>query len=204
MKKFLFFLVLIALGVTIAPYIMVQRSAHGRIVSFSAVEPHAVGLVLGASVRAGEPNRVLQERLDTAALLYHEGKVQKLILSGDNRTVDYNEPEAMKRYLLNKEIPERDLILDYAGRRTYDSCYRARDVFDVSSAIIITQDFHLPRAVYLCNALGVDAVGVAADTNYPLQWFNLYLREVPATIKSWIDITITKPTPLLGKPEKVF
>ena len=204
MKRFFFLLILLALGAAVVIYVTVQRSTADRIASFRSVESRPVGLVLGASVKAGEPNRVLRERLDTALLLYQEGKVQKLILSGDNRTIDYNEPEAMRRYLLEKEIPERDLILDYAGRRTYDSCFRAREVFEVSSLILITQDFHLPRALYLCNALGVDAIGVAADTNYPVQWLGSYLREIPATIQAWIDITYTKPTPLLGKPEKVF
>lgn len=202
--RFLFVITLVAAGLILVVYISIQRSVAPRIVSSSAVDPRSVGLVLGASIWSGAPSRALKERLDTAALLYTEGKVKKLILSGDNRAVDYNEPEAMKRYLIEKGIPERDLVLDYAGRRTYDSCYRAKDIFHVQALIVITQDFHLPRALYLCNALGVDALGVAADTTYPVQWFNSYLREIPATIQAWIDINITKPTPVLGNPEKVF
>lgn len=192
---------IIAVG---AIYISVQRTVAPRILSLRSVEPRPIGLVLGASVKAGMPNRVLQERLDMAMILYHEGKVKKLILSGDNRTVDHNEPEAMKRYLLEKGIPEEDMILDYAGRRTYDSCFRSKEVFGIESLIIITQDFHLPRALYLCNSIGVDAVGIAADTNYPVQWFDSYFREVPATIQAWIDIVFRKPVPVLGNPEKVF
>jgi SanA protein len=188
----------------LAVYIVIQTTSAWRVASFESVDPRPVALVLGSSVKSRKPNTILQERLDTAIRLYGAGKVKKMILSGDNRTIDYNEPQAMKTYLLGRGIPEGDLILDHAGRRTYDSCYRARDVFHLSSIMIVTQNFHLPRALYLCNALGLDAVGVASDEEYPERWWFSYLREVPATIGAWIDITIKKPTPLLGKPEKVF
>lgn len=204
LMRIVIILIIIAVSTVGAIYSAVQRTAAPRVLSLHSVQPHPVGLVLGASIKGGAPNRVLQERLDTALILYQEGKVKKLMLSGDNRTVDHNEPEAMKHYLLERGVPEKDLILDYAGRRTYDSCYRMKEVFGIESLIIITQDFHLPRALYLCNSLGVDAVGIAADTNYPVQWLESYFREVPATIQAWLDIVFIKPTPVLGNPEKVF
>lgn len=185
-------------------YGAIQREFQSRIFSFESVAARPSALVLGASVKSRKPNSALQERLDMATLLYESGKVKKLVLSGDNRTIEYNEPQAMKDYLIEKGIPEHDLVLDYAGRRTYDSCYRARDIFHLDSVIIVTQDFHLPRALYLCNTLGIDAIGVAADTQYSIRWFGWYLREIPATLQAWIDINFRKPIPVLGNPEKVF
>ena len=185
-------------------YCIIQSTNAWRVSTSESVTPRPVILVLGSSVKGRKPNSILEERLDTAFQLYGRKMAQKIILSGDNRAVDYNEPQAMKEYLMKKGIPEADLILDHAGRRTYDSCYRARDIFNLTSIIIVTQTFHLSRALYLCNALGVDAVGVAADQGHPERWWIGYIREVPATIQAWIDITFWKPLPLLGKPEKVF
>lgn len=185
-------------------YTVIQSTSAWRVSAIESVAPRPVILVLGSSVKGRKPNTILEERLNTAFQLYDRKMAQKIILSGDNRAVDYNEPQAMKEYLMKKGISEADLILDHAGRRTYDSCYRARDIFNLTSIIIVTQTFHLSRALYLCNSLGVDAVGVAADQGHPEKWWASYLREVPATIQAWIDIVFRKPTPLLGKPEKVF
>ena len=179
-------------------YGVIQRTSAWRVSTSESVGPRSALLVLGSSVKGRKPNSILEERLDMAFQLYDRAMAKKIILSGDNRTIDYNEPQAMKEYLVQKGIPEADLILDHAGRRTYDSCYRARDIFGIDSLIIVTQTFHLPRALYLCNALGVDAVGVAADQGHPERWWASYLREVPATIQAWIDVTVRKPVPLLG------
>ena len=192
-------------GFALTVYIIIQSMYGSRIGSIESVSPRPVALVLGSSIKRGrQPNSILQERLTTAATLYTSHTVKKILVSGDNRTVDYNEPQAMKEYLVKKGIPSADIILDHAGRRTYDSCYRARDIFNLASIIVVTQSFHLPRALYLCNALGVDAIGVAADEGHPERWRFSSIREIPATIGAWVDITLRKPTPLLGKPEKVF
>ena len=84
-------------------------------------------------------------------------------MSGDNRFIDYNEPGAMQAFALELGIPEEDIVLDYAGRRTYDTCYRAGEIFQLETAILVTQEFHLPRALYICNVLDIKAVGVSAD-----------------------------------------
>jgi SanA protein len=105
----------------------------------------------------------LYDRVATAVDVYQRGLVQKLLLTGDNRFVDYNEPEAMRRTAVKLGVPAADLVLDYAGRRTYDSCYRAKEIFGVQRAILVTQAFHLERALYLCDAFGIDSVGVKAD-----------------------------------------
>ena len=156
--------------------------------------------------RDGTPTPVLRDRVQTAANLYFDGKAEKLLMSGDNRFVNYNEPEAMRQYALTLGVPENAIVLDYAGRRTYDTCYRARDIFGVKSAILVTQGFHLPRALFLCNMLGVDGVGVPADIQYYRKVSRLIwnFREVLATLDSINDIFYKKPLPVLGNPEPIF
>jgi SanA protein len=142
----------------------------------------------------------------TAAQLYVNGKVEKLLMSGDNSTLDYNEPLAMLEYALSLGVPREAIVLDYAGRRTYDTCYRARAVFGVEKAILVTQDFHLPRALFLCNALGLEAVGVEASNFYYLKRSRLIwnTRELLATFGAFVDVYVKKPVPILGDPEPIF
>ncbi len=169
-----------------------------------ALPSSPVALVFGASLRNGKPSIMLSDRLDTAVDLYKQGRVKKLIVSGDNRREDYNEPEAMKRYLVEHDIPAEDIVADFAGRRTYDSCYRLKAIFDQTSAFIVTQKFHLPRALYLCKKLGIDSIGVIADSSRYNSLAEAYIRELFASVKAWLDISILKPTPVLGNKEKVF
>ncbi|MFH1906686.1 MAG: ElyC/SanA/YdcF family protein, partial [Chloroflexota bacterium] len=118
---------------------------------------------LGAGLwRDGSPTPVLRDRV-AAADLYFNGKVEKLLMSGDNRFVEYNEPGAMREYALSLGVPDEAIVLDYAGRRSYDTCYRAKAIFGLERAVVVTQGFHLPRVLYTCNALGLEAVGVEAD-----------------------------------------
>jgi vancomycin permeability regulator SanA len=178
-----------------------------RTFSVDTVPPRRVAIVFGAGLwRDGTPTPVLRDRVQTAANLYFAGKVEKLLMSGDNRVVEYNEPEAMRQYALSLGVPDEDIVLDYAGRRTYDTCYRARDIFRVDSAILVTQGFHLPRAIYLCNMLGVDGVGVPADIQYYRKVSRAFwtFREVLATIGAVNDIMFKKPVPVLGEPEPIF
>jgi SanA protein len=144
--------------------------------------------------------------VDTAAQLYFAGKVEKLLMSGDNRFVDYNEPESMRQYALSLGVPESAIVLDYAGRRTYDTCYRARAIFGVESAILVTQNFHLSRALFTCNALGLKAQGVEANNYYYLKRYRLYwnIREQFATVGAFWDVYVSKPLPVLGEPEPIF
>ena len=152
------------------------------------------------------PTRVLRDRVETAARLYLSGKVEKLLMSGDNSYVDYNEPQAMKDYALQLGVPEDAIVLDYAGRRTYDTCYRANEIFGVDEAILVTQSFHLPRALYICNQLGIDASGVAAENHYFLKRSRAYwnLRELIATPVALWEVHISQPTPVLGQPEPIY
>jgi len=144
--------------------------------------------------------------VETGAELYFTGKVEKLLMSGDNQVVEYNEPEAMRQYAISLGVPEEVIVLDYAGRRTYDTCYRAKAIFGINKALLVTQNFHLPRALFLCNTLGVKASGVEANNrNYrrgSLIFWNI--REQFATFSAFVDVFIEKPALILGQPEPIF
>lgn len=167
----------------------------------AAQSPEApVAIVFGAGYWPSGLSHALADRMDTAIALYEAQKVNKLLLTGDNRFVDYNEPAAMARYAEARGVPAGDLVLDYAGRRTYDSCYRAGAIFGVERAILVTQEFHLPRALYTCDRLGLEVVGVEADRRVLVrsQWYEF--REVFALARAWLDLNLLKPLPVLGDP----
>ncbi len=160
-----------------------------------------VAIVFGAGYwPGGRLSNALADRMETAISLYQAGRVNKLLLTGDNRFVNYNEPAVMADYALDRGIPSKDLVLDYAGRRTYDSCYRADAIFGIKKATLVTQAFHLPRALYTCERLGLEAVGVVADqrTYQRATWFSL--REVLALVRAWFDLNLLQPLPVLGDP----
>ncbi len=182
----------------------VQLAYRDAMVLSDNVTESQAAVVLGASLIQRAPSPVLADRLDTALELYLKKSVKKLVLTGDNRNIDYNEPMAMKRYLLVKGVPEEDLILDYAGRRTYDSCYRAREIFGLKSIVLVTQEFHLPRALYLCNKLGLQAFGVRADQSRYDSLMQWQIRDLGASVRAWFDINIIKGKPVLGKKEPIF
>jgi len=188
------------------PRFIILLYAHPRTFSAADVPARRAAIVFGAGIRNGQPSPVLRDRVQTAANLYFSGKVEKILMSGDNRFVDYNEPEAMRRYAITLGVPDADIVLDYAGRRTYDTCYRARDIFQLDSVILVTQDFHLPRAIYLCNMLGVDGVGVPADIQYYRKISRLIwnVRETLAIFGAITDVMYVKPLPVLGEAEPIF
>jgi SanA protein len=171
-------------------------------------EPSArVAIVFGAGLqRDGSPSPVLRDRVEAAVQLYQAGKVEKLLMSGDNRFIDYNEPGAMRAFAVGLGVPEEDIVLDYAGRRTYDTCYRAKYIFQVNEAILVTQSYHLPRALFICSGVGIDAVGVSADlrtyVNSSLVSWNL--RELPASLVALWEVWVTHPLPVMGDVEPIF
>lgn len=175
--------------------------------SYEDIQAMPVVMVPGAGLlRDGTPSSPLRDRLDAAAQLYRDGKVQKILLTGDNRFVNYNEPGAMRNYLIQAGIPEEDLVLDYAGRRTYDSCYRAKAIFGLDEIIIVTQPYHLPRAVFLCDKLGLETQGLPIEQSEYIRSRFLFwnFREIFATLAAYWDIYISKPLPVLGEPEPIF
>jgi SanA protein len=132
----------------------------------SQLPPDAAAVVLGTSPRSlrGGPSPFFEGRMDAAAKLYHSNAVRRFVLSGDNRRAEYNEPAAMRESLRQRGVPDSALVLDPAGYRTLESILRARSVFRLQSAVIITDDFHLPRALFLCAMTNFDAVGYAAQS----------------------------------------
>ncbi len=189
------------------PRLVTLWSTRSRVYTVESVPVRRVAIVFGAGLwRDGSPTPVLRDRVATAAQLYFAGKVEKLLMSGDNSDLYYNEPGAMRGYALDLGVPDEAIVLDYAGRRTYDTCYRARAIFGLQDAILVTQAFHLPRALYVCNALGLPSVGVPADLRIYLNRSLLYwnLREVPATLVALWEVHVSRPEPILGKPEPIF
>lgn len=189
------------------PRLITTLQAWNKIYTTANAPSGRVAIVFGAGLRRdGTPTAVLRDRVETAARLYFSGKVEKLLMSGDNPSLNYNEPGAMRAYALTLGVPDEAIVLDYAGKRTYDTCYRAKAIFGLESAVLVTQRFHLPRALFLCNALGVRAFGVEANNfNYrrsSLLFWNL--REQFATLTAFLDVFLEKPTPILGGAEPIF
>jgi vancomycin permeability regulator SanA len=189
-------------------------SANWRMVRMTAtavsevatVPTSSVALVFGAGLnRDGTPSDALADRVQTALELYQAGKVQKILMSGDNGSTDYDEVSSMKRYAVAHGVPAQDVVLDYAGFRTYDSCYRAQAIFGVRNVIAVSQAFHLPRIIYTCQALGINTVGVSASKRpyrYEKAWDR---REFVARAVAWLEVNVTKPKPkFLGKSELIF
>ncbi len=180
---------------------VVQRQKDQIYLNVADTPAMPVAIVFGAGYwPGGRLSNALADRMETAINLYQAGRVNKLLLTGDNRFVDYNEPAVMAEYARARGIPSDDLVLDYAGRRTYDSCYRAGAIFGIKKATLVTQAFHLPRASYTCERLGLEVVGVVADrhTYQRATWFSL--RELLALVRAWFDLNLLRPLPVLGDP----
>jgi SanA protein len=184
--------------------------AKDQIYTLETVPEYPVAIIFGAWVDLrGEPSAVLADRVQMGARLYSVGKVSALLLTGDNHITTYNEPEAMRRYALRLGVPDSALVLDYAGFRTYDSCYRAHAIFEVDQAILVTQAFHLDRALLTCNGLGIESVGVAADAVRPEGYnqANLFVsevREYPSTAFAALDLISGRQPTFLGEPLPIF
>ncbi|MEZ5264009.1 MAG: ElyC/SanA/YdcF family protein [Acidimicrobiales bacterium] len=178
--------------------------AAGRVASSVEAVPHRrVALVLGAGLEGdGSPGPMLRDRLDGAVALYRAGVVDHLLLSGDNGRTDHDEPTAMRRRVIAAGVPPLDVTLDFAGFDTADSCERARRVFGVTDAVVVTQRFHLDRAVYLCRLAGIDAVGftppVSPDATGGLG--ALAAREWLAGAKAMVEAEVLHTEPTFGGP----
>ena len=186
--------------VVVSANVWVWGASAGRIEELGAPDDTAtapVAIVLGAAVNpSGEPSPWLRYRLDTAARLYHSGRVEALLVSGDNGRENYNEPVAMRNYLVSAGIPAEAIALDYAGFDTYDTCVRAHRIFGVTRAIIVTQDFHEPRAVSVCRAGVADSLA----RNNRGTWARSWLRERVAVVKAAWDV-LSGREPILGRRE---
>jgi SanA protein len=164
-------------------------------------EKPRVAIVFGASVHPnGDLSQMLEDRVETAIALYRAGQVDRILVSGDNRRPEYNEPKAMADYLTSHAVAPQDVVIDYAGRSTYETCQRAREIFGLRRALLVTQKFHLPRALYLAHSLGLDAVGVVADRqDYGFGNSYQQTRELLAEVKAFLNVHLLPPPTLLGE-----
>jgi|SoiMethySBSTD1v2_1073268.scaffolds.fasta_scaffold00780_21 vancomycin permeability regulator SanA len=163
-----------------------------------------VALVLGAQVYSdGEPSPFLQARLAIAQRLLETGKVQAILVSGDHREWKYDEPGAMTRWLVRRGVPENKIAQDHAGFDTYDSCVRALKIFGVRKTIVVTQTYHLPRAIMLCRHVGVETYGVGDETmkQFRKPWLISSNREHGACVKAVVDVTTGRDPVFLGRRE---
>lgn len=204
--KILFAITLIGIITFGLPRVITSIASINRIKSIATVANGKAAIVFGAGLlRDGTPSPVLKDRVATAAQLFFAGKVQKILMSGDNRFVDYNEPASMRQYAIELGVPEKAIVLDFAGRRTYDTCYRAKFIFGLDQVILVTQKYHLPRALFTCNGIGLESIGVAADmrTYHPHSLTFWSVRELPATLVALWQVWVSHPLPVMGDPEPI-
>ncbi|MCE5321985.1 YdcF family protein [bacterium] len=182
----------------------VHISTRNQVRTHIAAMPHGkIALVLGAKVhKNGKPATLLADRLNTAIRLYQAGRVDKLLMSGDNRFTHYNEPQRMRDYAVSHGVAPDDVVMDFAGRRTYDSIYRAKHIFGLSSIVIVSQRSHVERALFISKRIGIDACGVPADVKS--HWnARMSFRELPACFSAVIDVYVRHPKPVMGRKERI-
>lgn len=156
-----------------------------------AEEPKRVAIVFGARVYDdGSPSNTLYDRVLTGVELYRAGRAGKLLMSGDRKNDNYDEPAAMKKIALELGVAESDIVLDNDGKRTYDTCYRAREIYEIKKAILVTQDYHQPRSLYLCNSLGVDSIGITANRRKYVDEKYFNFREFFSIAGAWFELNI--------------
>ena len=199
MKKLLW--ILLALLVVVCDLRVRSYSMPRLCEQLSSVPHRHAALLLGTSsnLRDGRPNPFFKYRINTAYALLCAGKVDKILVSGDNRHASYNEPQMMRRALLSRGVPDSLIVLDYAGFRTLDSVVRAKEVFGQSSYIVVSQRFHNERAVYLAGSHGIDAIGFNAPDVRSLAGFRMHLRELLARVKVFVDLATHRGPHFLGE-----
>lgn len=196
-----FFRLLLAAGITLLALLLavnafVYLPGRAAIVPLEEARPAQVAIVLGAQVFPdGRVSAMVADRLATAYDLYKAGQVKKILVTGDHGTPQYDEVNTMRRHLEEMGVPTQDIFMDHAGFDTYNSMYRARAIFEVQSAVVVTQRFHLPRALWLAQRMGIHAQGVVADRRlYGRSWY-YEIREFATRVKAFGEVLIrAKPT----------
>ncbi len=172
-------------------YQIINRSEKYWVTDLDHCPKVKVALILGARVfKGGMLSTILLDRMDTGIALYKSGKVEKLLLSGDHGRIHYDEVSAMKNYAIQQGVGPQDIFLDHAGFRTYDSLYRAKAVFNIKALIVVTQKFHLDRAIYTGRHLGLEVYGISSDKRIYLKHRLNQLREFMARSKAFMELHI--------------
>ena len=204
----LFYFIIVSSILMLSINVYIKDSSNGRIYSnIKEIPKNSVALLLGTSkyVKRGKINYFYKYRIDATVELFNAGKIDAILVSGDNATKYYNEPKRMRIDLIKRGIPKNKIYLDFAGFRTLDSIMRAKEIFDIKKVTIVTQKFHLERAIFIANANGIDAIGYEAksipNTKATLK---MQIREFFARMKAFLDIYILHTTPkFFGKFEKI-
>lgn len=213
--KKIFLILLRILIIIVILTILLTISINIKMISFSkeyiVTEEEAAKLnatciiVLGASVKAnGMPSNMLQDRIEESIVLYNLGASNKLLMSGDHINDDYDEVNVMKNYAINKDIPSNNIFMDHAGINTYNSMYRLKNVFEVDKTIIVTQQYHLYRSIYIARKLGIEAYGVASNPREYSGQFYRDIREVLARVKDFFIVRFSKDSKYEGETISVF
>ena len=187
----------------VVPAAIVWNKSHDHIFTVEAAPAEDVTLVLGASMRGDTPSPYLQGRIDLAVALYKAGKTKVIIVSG-TRDGAYNEPDGMTKALIAQGVPASRIVPDYAGDDTYSSCQRATQVFGVKSLIVVSQSYHVPRAVAACRFLGIDAVGVGdSSQSHDFNWWKYQVREFASRAKLLLDVATHRQATTDGPSDAV-
>lgn len=161
-----------------------------------SLDDRPIALVFGGGMVTEEKMSVMQtDRVQSAIDLYHAGKVQQIIMTGDDGSNRFNEVDAMRNFAVEQGIPSENVLTDWHGYRTYDSCYRAKHVYQATSIIAVSQQFHLPRIIYICKHMGIDTIGYAADKREYGAWWTPKVREALARVLAWWDVEVLQPAP---------
>lgn len=199
----LLILIILLIGVIGFSYFSIEYATKDRVYSSIKEIPYnRVGVVLGTSrtLRSGVPNPFFEYRMDAAAWLYHAGKVDRLVISGDNSEIYYNEPRDMKKALIARGVQPEHLYMDAAGFRTLDSMIRMKEVFQESKFTVISQEFHNERAIFLALANDLDVIGFNAKDVDPVKGLKVNVREAFARVKVYLDLLFDKQPRFLGEP----
>ncbi|MEV6208511.1 ElyC/SanA/YdcF family protein [Kitasatospora sp. NPDC051914] len=188
-------------AVALAPSAWLWTAQDGRVRTVADAPSAPVAVVFGAGLFDGEPSPYLAHRLDAALSLYQQHKVQAILVTGDNSTTDYDETDAMRDYLTERGVPAQRVVGDYAGFDTWDSCVRARRIFGVDHALLVSQGFHVRRALALCEAAGIESHAVAVDEPRNSTWYYGGLREIPGAGKAALDALLRPDPTFLGETE---
>src|SRR3989339_540255 len=195
-----FLFILLICVVFLIPLFVWNAGRSSIYASIETVESAPVAIIFGAGLTLHTtPSDALMDRLTIAAQLYDQGLVDVLLVPGDNRTPEYNEPEVMKQTLIDDfGVPEDAIFADYAGRRTYDTCRRAHELWGIEEAILVTQGYHLPRAIWTCKTLGIESTGISATLQPYIKEIPFKIREVGAIYKAFIDLYLFEPEYISG------
>lgn len=194
--KYIIFIILLTIIISLLANIYVIFVTKSKIKNIDKINEEDIDcvIVLGAGIRGNGPSPMLEDRLLTSIELYNKNISNKIIVSGDHGRVNYDEVNVMKNYLIEKNIPSENIFMDHAGFSTYDSIYRAKEIFKVKKAIIVTQEYHLYRALYIAKELDIEVYGVSSTKRIYGNQIKRDIREFAARIKDFIKC-IFKPKP---------